>query len=200
MLEKFEGHDKSVYSVAFSPDGKSLVSGSLDQTLKIWDLSPATLHILSVSPDHNVKPEVIVTRKFRHSFSGHQDYVLTVGYPGLTSSIGRVDPLGRPINDPNFNIDWVVSGGKDRHVIFWNGNDGSKAGEDSYSPLLSMSGHKNSGIFTLIKSYKHCLRPETWTIRDRFGRPKSKNLESFSRSSYTKFAHITVCIKFGVGT
>jgi glucose repression regulatory protein TUP1 len=148
LLERFEGHVKSVYSVAFSPDGLSLVSGSLDQTLKIWDLSPQTLKTLRepVGP----KPEVLITKKCRHSFSGHQDYVLTVAYPGMASSIGRVDAQGRPIHDPSFDVDWVVSGGKDRHVIFWNGKDGSRIGEDSFSPLLSMSGHKNSGLLNLI--------------------------------------------------
>ena len=32
-----KGHTDQVTSVAFSPDGKRIVSGSEDQTLKVWD-------------------------------------------------------------------------------------------------------------------------------------------------------------------
>ena len=35
--EKQSAHNSGVYSVAFSPDGKSIVSGSYDKTLKVWD-------------------------------------------------------------------------------------------------------------------------------------------------------------------
>ncbi len=30
------GHRDRVYSVAYSPDGKTLASGSWDQTIKLW--------------------------------------------------------------------------------------------------------------------------------------------------------------------
>lgn len=40
-LEGADGHKDSVYSVAFAPNGKDLVSGSLDKTIKMWELSAA---------------------------------------------------------------------------------------------------------------------------------------------------------------
>ena len=41
--EKQNAHSREVTSVAFSPDGKTIVSGSADKTLKVWDAGVSAL-------------------------------------------------------------------------------------------------------------------------------------------------------------
>ena len=37
MSEKMNAHSQLITSVAFSPDGTKIVSGSYDETIKVWD-------------------------------------------------------------------------------------------------------------------------------------------------------------------
>jgi WD40 repeat protein len=37
LSEKTNAHSGRIFSVAFSPDGTKIVSGSEDQTIKVWD-------------------------------------------------------------------------------------------------------------------------------------------------------------------
>jgi WD40 repeat protein len=57
ILSVFEGHQGEVFSVEFSPDGRLLVSGSSDNTLRIWDMGTGTLSIMPV----NVRALALVT-------------------------------------------------------------------------------------------------------------------------------------------
>lgn len=42
ISQVFQGHKSEIYSLAFSPDGRRLVSGSGDKTAKMWDLETGT--------------------------------------------------------------------------------------------------------------------------------------------------------------
>ena len=37
VAKKTNAHSRGITSVAFSPDGTKIVSGSYDQTIKVWD-------------------------------------------------------------------------------------------------------------------------------------------------------------------
>ena len=38
LSEKTDAHSNRITSVVFSPDGTKIVSGSVDKTIKVWDL------------------------------------------------------------------------------------------------------------------------------------------------------------------
>ncbi len=44
LLRSFKGHQATVISTVFSPDGKMIVSGGDDHTLKFWDIQGKLLH------------------------------------------------------------------------------------------------------------------------------------------------------------
>lgn len=128
------GHGNSVYSVAFTPNGKGLVTGSLDKTLKLWDVG----HLgAGAGPDRErrkVDPDVKVGGTLGGSqclmdFIGHKDYVLSVSM----SSDSR----------------WVVSGSKDRCVHVWD--------SQTATLQLMLQGHKNSVISLDLNSANDLL-------------------------------------------
>ncbi|KAL5034567.1 general transcription repressor [Batrachochytrium dendrobatidis] len=200
LLERFVGHQNSVYAVAFSPTGLSLVSGSLDRNLRVWDISAETEQFLKSgvipTPAEIAKRHSVVNSKPRHLFRGHKDFILSVAFPGKGSSLGSVDRQGRPLPaelTPGLNeIDWIVSSSKDRHVTLW---DASLDGTNPFSaPVALVSGHRNSVISVAVSSVGGLLATGSGDMRTRLWRVSCDTSASDvppSAEAYAKAAGIS---------
>ena len=44
-LQVFSGHSDVIWAASFSPDGKTILTGSMDSTARLWDLQGNVLHV-----------------------------------------------------------------------------------------------------------------------------------------------------------
>ena len=129
------GHQSVVYSVSFSPDGKTIASGSYDKMIKLWNVvngkdlltlsghqaavtsvsfNPDGKTIASASRDKTIKLWNVADGKELRTLSGHQAAVTSVSF----------NPDGKTI----------VSGSGDKTIKLWNVANGKE--------LRTLSGHQ----------------------------------------------------------
>jgi WD40 repeat protein len=73
-MDTLAGHTSYVYDVAYSPDGKYLVSGSRDQATYLWDLTRTPPQAIGILYGHTALVRAVAYRPDGKVFaSGSQD-------------------------------------------------------------------------------------------------------------------------------
>ena len=102
LKQTLSGHEREVYSVAFSPDSRLLASGSADNTIKLWDVASGALKqtlkghegsvysaafspdgrlLASGSEDRTIRLWDVASGALKQTLSGgHQGGVLSVAF------------------------------------------------------------------------------------------------------------------------
>jgi WD40 repeat protein len=151
LIGTLTGHSKAVFSLEYTADGSHIVSGSEDETVRVWDvhsLSGCTLQPLD---------ERCVTISASSNFSNIAAGTLrgelvswrTSGHCGESSTISKKAQIH---DDSTFCIqylpggDEIVTGSRDLSVKLWSCGDieGASGTDTKPRPIREFLGHKVS--------------------------------------------------------
>ncbi|HUW56230.1 MAG TPA: protein kinase [Planctomycetota bacterium] len=129
------GHQNLVRSVGFSPDGKRIVSGSDDSTVKIWEAETGREIRTLVGHQGDVF-SVVFTPDGKRVVSGSRDKTVrawdaNTGEPVMVLK-GHTDQVYAVAVSPDGK--WIVSAGNDETLKLWDATTGQ--------PLRTLRGHK----------------------------------------------------------
>ncbi|WPJ62804.1 hypothetical protein SMAC4_13599 [Sordaria macrospora] len=136
-LQTLEGHSQYVHSVAFSPDGQRLASGSWDKTIKIWD--PASGSCLQTLEGHSKYVDsVAFSPDGQRLASSSVDQTIKIWDPASGSCLQTLEGHSDSVGSVAFSPDGqrLASGSWDKTIKIWDPASGSC--------LQTLEGHSGS--------------------------------------------------------
>ena len=139
-LLHLRGHTDAVNSVAFSPDGSKVISGSSDRSIRVWDASTGVEMLQSIRGHHDWISSVAFSPDGSKIISGSSDRSIRVW--DANTGIEMLPPLrghDELINSIAFSPDGskIISGSDDKTIRVWDASTGIEM-------LPPLQGHRGS--------------------------------------------------------
>jgi WD40 repeat protein len=115
------GHERPVNQLRFASNGRVLVSGSFDGTLRFWDASRPEPVLLGVGRHSGDIKDLAVSGDGRIAASGSRDRTVGVWDARTAASIHRLTSHDSEVSSVSLNADgtMLASAGDDGTVILW---------------------------------------------------------------------------------
>jgi WD40 repeat protein len=193
LINTLTGHSNSVNSLQFSPDGKTLASGSSDNTIKIWDVNTGNLkttltghsdivvsvqfspvgfslpsgigqYLASGSWDSTIKIWDVNTGNLKTTLTGHSSGVTSVQF----------SPVG--VSLPSGIGQSLASGSYDQTIKIWDVKTGNLK--------ATLTGHSNNVNSVQFSPDGKTLASGSWDQTIKIWDVKTKNLKATLTGHY----------------